>query len=542
MPIIDGIKDEVEGVQANVESSAATAGFSQKTIKKISQKTETELKELYSDEADQLRSMVKEFSDEFDDLAGQVEEELGEFSNLIRMALLIITGGAWARKFNITKENKTVWNEVVGEKILEESWYLKRLLSCHIYLNKNETSLSKFFLFAYFMIGCLSLPVFQLFFNHGKGKIDSPGNVVQSWNVTQAIFWLLTALIPPGLTKATIFTRDNCKLEILGALYANLEGFYGKGSDTTVSIKKQLKSRAKKVFFLCLFVSFLLVVLSGVQYLGKAVEGKVIFVPVAVMFWVFGPIGLISIVAGINFIILSTIELVRHTIDIYVSVHKAFQSKVLVVAQQETTKLRDMDKSNEAIINESKIVSSKVLANEEVMILQSQMKLTLKFLVDVMNTLERGWMPSINFCYTVLLAGYFLIIFYVYVLFSTLSKSNKEGLAFEAVAFTVVVVVSMLVVVQPLIAMATQAQRWVKVTSSCRYVRSQKVSSILYPNEKSPGFFMYEQHAKLQEDMTWIVMGKQMMFSALGAFLLSYIGIVWVALIVPAIESYVDGL
>merc|ERR1712025_1380334 len=93
---------------------------------------------------------------------------------------------------------------------------------------------------------------------------------------------------------------------------------------------------------------------------------------------------------------------------------------------------------------------------------------------------------TVNFLYALMFLGYFLILFWVYVTFieirmTILQGKDASGDISMGTGMVVCTVLSVICIIQPLLAMSQQAQAWVNLTNSFRTDARQRVSALLSP-------------------------------------------------------------
>jgi len=101
-------------------------------------------------------------------------------------------------------------------------------------------------------------------------------------------------------------------------------------------------------------------------------------------------------------------------------------------------------------------------------------------------------------------------------------------------------VLSIICILQPLLAMARQAQAWVKLTNSFKTEARQRVSAVL--SAKGDRFELLNHYSGMQEQFTWKVCGMQMLASVIATAISSYFAIMWATILLPAIQDYADDL
>ena len=84
---------------------------------------------------------------------------------------------------------------------------------------------------------------------------------------------------------------------------------------------------------------------------------------------------------------------------------------------------------------------------------------------------------------------------------------------------------SVIAILQPLLAMARQAEAWVEFTDAFKNAAQQQVSTLLSP--KSDPFHFFKRFEKMQRIFTWKVTGMQMLYSVIAGTITGYFAVMW---------------
>jgi len=167
-----------------------------------------------------------------------------------------------------------------------------------------------------------------------------------------------------------------------------------------------------------------------------------------------------------------------------------------------------------------------------------------EFLIEVKNSIRATVLPAVNFVYAVIVAACIVAVFWLYVIFlesRTLDVDKCGGTMTTAVTVTAGVIVAVGIVSQPLFAMAAEAHTWEqKVVKALNAPRKQAVSAMISPAHDRK--MLFEDHAALQDAMTWKILGQPMLPSSIVGALSAYFLIIWTTVVWPAIQDYVDQL
>merc|ERR1719478_988490 len=85
------------------------------------------------------------------------------------------------------------------------------------------------------------------------------------------------------------------------------------------------------------------------------------------------------------------------------------------------------------------------------------------------------------------------------------------------------------IVLQPLIAMAKQAQAWVKLSNSFKTEARQRVSEVLSP--QNDAFYLAKKYEDMQDIFTWNILGMQILMSAIAKVVTTYFSVVFASII-----------
>lgn len=392
--------------------------------------------------------------------------------------------------------------------------------------------------------------------------------------MSQAPLWGVMLLLSIGVPAALRMVVNNLQLENCGAMLAKLESHYEPGYADDCSILEDQRKRGrddKNVVLRNLWIgmqnkSRLLwrIYLVGVPLMTLVVValfGKKFFdtqhpywlVHLLLAWCAFFSLIALNILCVL--LIINNCKLLESNIKAYSELVDAFCLQVNLIRERELGKLqkgtlpKPKAASDDGVVkggangglDENTILSQQVRAHPMVQAMQKKVTQYEEYLVDMSKFTVKGELGSItNFGYACFAAGYILLLVFVYISFyEARASKNPEHIAF-GFAIVFAMALTMLVIVQPLLAMAQQAQAWVKLTKSFKTEARQRVSEILSP--KNDAFYLHQKYEGLQDIFTWNVLGLSMMYSTIATLISTYFAIVWASIILPAVQEYADEL
>merc|ERR1711904_695605 len=247
--------------------------------------------------------------------------------------------------------------------------------------------------------------------------------------------------------------------------------------------------------------------------------------------------GTLSSIFAAVVLVISECNLFKQNIEAYRELTDTLYLQVDMVIDKVTAKAVHLSGSLKEAIKKA------VTTDPMIMVLQDQVRAREEYLINVAKTVIKGPTGNtVNFLYACMLAGYFFILFWVYVVFLEVNAkkgdSSKEKIM--GVGLVVCTVLSMICILQPLLAMGRQAGAWVKFTKSFKSDARQRVSAALSP--KDDPFYLLVRYEKMQEQFTWNIVGVRILYSVIAAAVASYFAIMWTTVAMPAIQDYADEL
>merc|ERR1719335_588865 len=401
------------------------------------------------------------------------------------------------------------------------------------------------------------LPGIALLNDPDNGFPSSPTTVTQKWKIRHYIFFAIQTILPLGLFTNVKMIRNNVQLELCGSMMAQLQAHYhpdveGAGAGQPVigtgkpnqmhpvigaALRNMRAQSNRNWMFSCLC--------SGIGFIACTSHYIVnLYLPTknpywllhAAMFGIFVPVTLSSIFASVVLVI-TECNLFQRNIEAYQELNDTLYLQVVMVIDKVTAKAAKLSCSLKDAIK------SAVATDPMIMVLQDQVRVREEYLSNMAKTLIKGPTGNtVNFLYACMLTGYFLILFWVYVVFLEVNakKGDSSAEMIMGVGLIACTVLSMICILQPLLAMGKQAQAWVQFTNSFKSDARQRVSAALSP--KDDPFFLMARFEKMQDSFTWNIVGVRMLYSIIAAFVGSYFAIMWTTVAMPAIQDYADEL
>merc|ERR1711904_424585 len=247
--------------------------------------------------------------------------------------------------------------------------------------------------------------------------------------------------------------------------------------------------------------------------------------------------GTLSSIFAAVVLVISECNLFKQNVEAYRELTDTLYLQVDMVIDKVTAKAVLLSGSLQEAIKKA------VTTDPMIMVLQDQVRAREEYLINVAKTLIKGPTGNtVNFLYACMLAGYFFILFWVYVVFLEVNakKGDSSKEMIMGVGLVVCTVLSMICILQPLLAMGHQAEAWVNFTKSFKSDARQRVSAALSPTDDP--FYLLVRYEKMQEQFTWNIVGVRMLKSVIVAAVASYFAIMWTTVAMPAIEDYAEDL
>jgi hypothetical protein len=402
------------------------------------------------------------------------------------------------------------------------------------------------------------LPGITLLNDPIDGFPSSPTTVTGKWKIRQYIFFAIQAILPLGLFTNVKMIRNNVQLELCGSMMAQLQAHYhpdveGAGAGQPVigtgkpnqmhpvirAALRNMRAQSNRNWKFSCFCSAIGVIAVTFHYIVN------VYLPTknpywllhAAMFGIFVPVTLSSIFASVVLVI-SECNLFQRNIEAYQELNDTLYLQVAMVIDKVTAKAVKLSCSLKDAIK------SAVATDPMILVLQDQVRAREEYLSNMAKTLIKGPTGNtVNFLYACMLTGYFLILFWVYVVFLEVNARKGADASKEkimGVGLVTCTVLSMICILQPLLAMSRQAGAWVTFTKSFKSDARQRVSAALSP--KDDPFYLLVRYEKMQEQFTWNIVGVRILYSVIAAAVASYFAIMWTTVAMPAIQDYADAL
>jgi len=455
-------------------------------------------------------------------------------------------------------------NEAMGKHLLEACTGWRRLLHLWKKIANMTPRYCSALIYLYLLFAIMLLPGIALFNHPEDGFPTSPKVVTGTWTIRSYIFFALLVIIPLGLVTNAKMIRNNVKLELCGSMMARLQARYcpdveGAGANEamwsthpvtrgTLRNMRVQSNRNWKLCCACSVVGCLAVSYHYIVNVFAATKNPYWLLHLG-MFIVFIPLSLSSIFAAVV-LVCSECDLLKRNIEAYGELVDVMCLQVDLVADKVTSKAQgrkpqpgsQLDNKNDSLHAD---IAKAVTSDPIFAALQDQLRTYEEYLVKLGKCIIKGTTgDTVNFLYACMFTGYFLILFWVYVVFIEIrAKRFQDDHSTEismGVGLVSCTVLSMVCIMQPLLAMARQAQAWVNLTNSFKTEARQRVSAVLSP--KCDRFELLNRYDKMQEQFTWRVCGMQMLKSVIAAATSGYFAIMWVTILLPAIQDYADEL
>merc|ERR1719160_1888999 len=490
--------------------------------------------------------------------AEDILEDAGVDSGLVKMCSGIFKPILVSNINDLGKQyshHPELCNEAMGKTLLDECLGWRREVWAWKKIAQMPPRVCSACLLLYFVFAVMILPGITLLNDPIEGFPSSPTTVTQKWKIRHYIFFAIQAILPLGLFTNVKMIRNNVKLELCGSMMAQLQAHYhpdvegagkpviGTGTPNEMhpvigAVLKNMKVQSNRNWNFSCFCSAIGAFAATIHFLVN------VYLPTknpywllhAAMFGIFVPLTLSSIFAAVVLVI-SECNLFQRNIEAYQDLNDTLHLQVVMVIDKVTAKAAKLSCSLKDAIK------SAVTTDPMIMVLQDQVRVREEYLSNMAKTLIKGPTGStVNFLYACMLTGYFLILFWVYVVF--LEVNAKKGDSYKektmGVGLVVCTVLSMICILQPLLAMGRQADAWVNFTKSFKSDARQRVSAALSP--KDDPFYLLVRYEKMQEQFTWNIVGMRMLKSVIVAAVASYFAIMWTTVAMPAIDDYAEVL
>jgi hypothetical protein len=442
-------------------------------------------------------------------------------------------------------------NKAAGEMLLEVCTGWRRLLFLWKQLANMTPRTCSALILLYFLFALVLLPGNVLFNHPVDGFPTSPKAVTGTWEIRNYIFFAILVILPPGLLANVKMIRNNAKLELCGSMMAQLQTRYcpdveaASTNDAMWSshpvIRGTLRSMRvasdRNSKLCCAFCAAGCLAVSYHYIVNKfTVTHNPYWLLHLAMFVVFIPVSLSSIFAAVV-LVCSECDLLKRNIDAYGELVDVMCLHVDLVADKVKSKMQGVSvkqslqegKSSDRSDSLHAAIVKAVSEDPIVAALQDQLQAYEQYMVRLAQCIIKGRTgKTVNFLYACMFTGYFLILFWVYVIFIEIRAKRFHDHSKEismGVGLVACTVLSIICILQPLLAMARQAQAWVKLTNSFKTEARQRVSAVL--SAKGDRFELLNHYSGMQEQFTWKVCGMQMLASVIATAISSYFAIMW---------------
>jgi hypothetical protein len=443
-------------------------------------------------------------------------------------------------------------NPVRGMELLKDFHNWRRLNTIYIWLTGRQL-IGTFFLLSYFLWCTWFLAGYLLFIpDDGAPPI---GLQLERWNqagdgLEKMVFLLAFCPLPLMLITAVKTLIDNAKLEICGSLVAKLEEHYG-------FMPKKLHSTIFKMSSRMWWFTVLVGPLAGLVILAHFIFNKTdpdgnrplsfkgvmsYFLGHGVGWLIVFVVAISSITSGVTLVCTSA-DLLRHNIYAYTECLDVLCMQVNFVYGDALAKV-DKNVSAQEQLAQTQMACATVKRDPLVIKLQQQLAKRERYISSVAKELLKGSLgTAVNTVYACTLAVYFFLLFFIAITYLKLT-SGVAPITVADVIFPAMVIIgivlSLFLAVQPLLPMCSQAKAWATLCKGLKSTDRKNVSTIL-SDSKDPEALL-KHHEKLTERFTWKVLGLDMSYGAICAFVATYGAILWSAVVLPAMSNYVDSL
>ena len=490
------------------------------------------------------------------EIAGDLTDEMDDTTNAFLSALApFMTDGMHA----LTAKEKTAplaYDAVRGAALLKEMpswawlmWSLRPLHRC--------PQCATLFLLLFFLFGMWSIAIYNLFTDADTGACCTwlvPIMLAGGESGLQFFIGFAAVLMVPfAVLLASKLVINTSELPLCGALVKKLEDHYAPGvaapwgGEGHGGVKKgvlwrthrDLASRADRYFTrYYVIVAVLIVAAMAFQYISKFVtHGHVTAIVQLVVTLSFALLALPALLASL-LLVIHLCVLIKANLTAYKDLLDLLCVQVTLVHQKTLASLNAEKAGNP--LEQARLATR---LDPLVIELTKSLKDRELFLLAVSKAVIKGQVgKSINGIYAFWAAFYFFQLFDVVLTFIRLRLGGSVTTATLSFAMltTAAMILGLVFLAGPLWAMAAQSRAWSRVVRGLKSAPARAVSSVLSPrldpNE------LYQHHAGLLDDFTWTILGQVMSYAAIGTAIASYVGLLWVGIVLPAMSDYQEQL
>jgi hypothetical protein len=458
------------------------------------------------------------------------------------------------------KHRPELCNETWGQHILKNCPHWHKLLKPWLVLSRTAPRRNS----CKVLLPIINFWAFGFWYvaNDWKGNFPvDPQSNIKTWGASAYPVFAVMLIFTLPMVKALRMVVGNLHLELCGSMLWKLQCHYVPGEaetclnkkrgdeDTNPVLKKtwkSIKSRSRMLCILCYGLTGVFC-LGGVGFFLSFFSLKsnpfYLIHPVVWCLFIFNFITLI--VSCVNLLIITS-NLLEKNINAYQELLDNYCLQVDLALQKAKNKLgkpkRAGEKDDEkARGEETKMLAQQVAKDPMVVALQDRVKKHEEYLVDMSKMTVKGELGAIaNFGYSFFAVAYVLLGFYIYIVFMEVRATKNYARVPMASLIFLAIIWSLFIVGQPLFSMANQAQAWVKLCKPFKTDARQRVSEVLSP--KQDAFFLKKKYEGMQDVFTWKLLGVAMQWSAIAKIFSTYIGLVWVSIVWPAVQDYGEQL